>query len=61
MSWKNAVNTIGEQRKNTSLKNWAVVLLVETVQYALSEMRGSVVGESSLMAVSPGTQIMADV
>ena len=60
VSWKNAVNMIGEQRKNTSLKNWAFVLPAETVQCALSEMRGSVVGKSTL-AVSSGTQIMADV
>jgi hypothetical protein len=33
VSWKNAVNVIGKQRKNASLKNWEAVLLVETVHY----------------------------
>ena len=46
VSWKNAVNMIGKQRKDTSLKDWAVVLLAETVQCALLEiMRGSMLAK----------------
>ena len=45
VSWKNAVNMIGKQRKDTPLKDWAVVLLAETVQCALLEMRGSMLAK----------------
>ena len=43
-----------------SWKNWAVVLLAETVQCTLSEMRRYVVGKGT-PAVSSGTQFMAEV